>query len=69
MKNLTMISMIVFISLFCIQSNAQTIGLKAGLNLANMLEKDDDDTYSNDFSMNPGFHLGVTVDIPLNDFL
>ena len=69
MKNLTKISMIVFVSLFCLQSNAQTFGLKAGLNLSNMLEKDDDDTYSNDYKMNPGFHIGATVDVPFNDFL
>jgi len=61
--------MIVFISLFCLQSNAQTFGLKAGLNLSNMLEKDDDDTYSNDYKMNPGFHIGATVDVPINAFL
>jgi len=35
-----------------------------------MLNKDDnDDNYSNKFSMNPGFHLGLTVDVPFNDFL
>ena len=69
MKNFTKYSLIVFISLFCLQSNAQTFGLKGGLNLANMLEKDDDDTYSNDYKMNPGFHIGATVDLPFNDFL
>lgn len=61
--------MILLISLFCIQANAQTFGLKAGLNLSNMLEKDDDDTYSNDYKMNPGFHIGGIVDIPINDVL
>ena len=69
MKNLTKVLMILFLALFCYQTNAQTFGIKGGLNLANMLEKDDDDTYSNDYSMNPGFHLGLTVDVPLNDFL
>ena len=61
--------MIVFISLFCMQSNAQTFGLKGGLNLSNMLDMDDDDTYSNDYKMKPGFHFGVTMDLPFNDFL
>jgi len=69
MKNLTKVLMILFVVLFCYQTNAQTFGIKGGLNLANMLEKDDDDTYSNDYSMNPGFHLGFTVDVPFNDFL
>jgi hypothetical protein len=69
MKNCTKFSMILLISLFCIQTNAQTFGLKAGLNLSNMLEKDDDDTYSNDYKMNPGFHIGGTVDVPISDIL
>jgi hypothetical protein len=69
MKNLPKVLMVVFITLFCYQTNAQTFGIKGGLNLANLLEKDDDATYSNDYSMNPGFHLGLTVDVPLNDFL
>ena len=69
MKSLTKVLMIFLISLVCYQTNAQTFGIKGGLNLANMLEKDDDETYSNDYSMNPGFHIGLTVDVPFNDFL
>lgn len=69
MKNLTKVLLIFFLSIFYYQINAQTFGIKGGLNLANMLDKDDDETYSNDYSMNPGFHLGLTVDIPFNDFL
>lgn len=42
-------------------------GVKAGLNLANMLEKDDDDTYSDDYSMKIGFHLGGTAEIPISE--
>ena len=59
--------MIIFISLFCLQANAQTFGLKAGLNLSNMIFKDDDENY--DLTMNPGFHIGAIVDMPFNDFL
>jgi opacity protein-like surface antigen len=69
MKNLTKISIIVLISLFSLNGNAQTFGLKAGLSLSNMLDKDDDETYSKDYKMNPGFHLGATVEVPLNEFL
>ncbi len=69
MKIFTKISMIAVISLFCLQSNAQIFGLKAGLNLSNMLEKDDDNTYNSYYKMNPGFHIGATVDVPFNDFL
>jgi len=42
-------------------------GIKAGLNLANMLEKDDDDTYSDDYLMKIGFHLGGTAEIPISE--
>lgn len=69
MKILTKVLAILLISFLCYHSNAQTVGIKGGLNLANMLEKDDDATYSNDYSMNPGFHLGVTLDVPFNNFL
>jgi hypothetical protein len=30
-----------------------------------MLMKDDEDTYSDDFKMNPGFHIGATAEFPL----
>ncbi len=69
MKNLTNLLTILFLAFFCFQANAQTFGVKAGLNLANMLSKDDDDTYSDDFKMNPGFHLGLAADFPITDFL
>lgn len=67
MKNLTRVLVLLFVTLFCYQANAQTFGVRGGLNLANMLEEDDEDTYSNDYSMNPGFHLGLTVDMPINE--
>ena len=37
----------------------------AGLNLSNMLMKDDHYTSSDHFKMNPGFHLGATAEIPI----
>lgn len=69
MRKMTKYSLIVFISFFCLQSNAQTFGIKGGLNLANLLEKDDDDTYSGNYKMKPGFHIGATIELPINDFL
>ena len=69
MKIFTKISMIALISLFCLQSNAQTFGLKAGLNLSNILDKDNDGTYNNNLNMNPGFHVEAIVDMPFNKFL
>ena len=69
MKNYSKILMFLLISLLSIKANAQTFGVKGGLNLSNMLEKDDDDTYSDDYKMNPGFHIAGTVDIPISTVL
>jgi hypothetical protein len=46
---------------------AQNFVLKGGLNLSNMLLKDDSETYSNDFEMNPGFHVGAMAEFPLSE--
>ena len=48
-------------------SFAQTFTVKGGLNLSSMSIKDDDETYSDNFEMKPGFHLGGLVGIPIND--
>lgn len=61
--------MIFSISIICFQANAQTLGIKGGFNLANMHEKDDDETYSDDYTMNPGFHAGLFAEFPINEFL
>ncbi len=42
---------------------AQSVALKGGLNLSTMLIKDNDDTYSDDFKLIPGFLVGATVDV------
>jgi hypothetical protein len=44
---------------------AQTIGVKAGLNLSNMMMKMGDETLSEEYKMIPGFHAGVIADIPV----
>lgn len=52
-----------------VQSFAQVkFGVKAGLNLSNMTEKDDVHTYSNNYKMKTGFHLGVTAEFPISEF-
>lgn len=43
---------------------AQTFGIKGGLNLSTVLIKNDDETLSDDFKMNPGFHIGATAEFP-----
>jgi hypothetical protein len=61
--------MIFLFPFFCFQTNAQTFGIKGGINLANMLVKDDNKNYGNDYSLRPGFNVGVNVNAPFNDFL
>ncbi len=48
-------------------SFAQEYGVKAGLNSANMLMQDDDDTFSDDLDMKIGFHIGATAEFPINE--
>jgi hypothetical protein len=48
---------------------AQSVGVKGGLNFANVLSKDDKETYSKDFKSLLGFHAGLTVDFPLSDMV
>ena len=69
MKNLSRVLVISFMTLFLYQANAQTFEIKGGLNLANVLDKENEVNYSADYSLNPGFHFGLTVDLPLNDYL
>ena len=65
MKNLTKCFLVILISVISFQINAQTTTrLKGGLNLATQSTE-----VGGDFKMNPGFHAGFAVDIPLADFL
>ncbi len=67
MNNLIKLSIVVLLLSIGSDSFAQTFGIKAGLNLSNSRIKDDDDTLSDDFIMNPGFHIGPTVEFPINE--
>ena len=69
MKKATTFLLITVLSLSCFHSYAQTFGLKGGLNLANIMAKDDDETYSDDYKMNIGFHFGPTVEVPIDDIM
>ena len=48
-----------------VAANAQDVrlGVKAGLNLPNIIKGDGDNNFST--KVNPGFNAGLTVDIPL----
>lgn len=66
MKNLIKLFLVVIaITMATDALFAQNFGIKTGLNLSNMVVKDNYETYSDDFKMNPGFHLGATVEFPL----
>jgi len=67
MKNLIKLSLVAVLGMLCMQSNAQ-IGVKGGFNLSNLLEKDDDATYSEDYKWLPGFHAGVTLGLPFSEY-
>ena len=63
MKNLTKLIIIIAILGLSSQSHAQYIALKGGLNLSNMLDKDNDKTYSSDYSNRAGYHVGLIAGI------
>ncbi|MDD4373672.1 MAG: porin family protein [Bacteroidales bacterium] len=69
MKNLIKLLILVFAFSAATETFAQTFGVKAGLNLSNMLVKNDDHTFSDDYKMKPGFHVGVTAEFPFSDMV
>ena len=48
-------------------SFGQSFRVKAGLNLSNVLVKDDQEVYSDKATMKPGFHVGASYELPIND--
>ena len=67
MKNLIKICIFALLLTSGTESFAQIFGLRAGLNLSNLLIKDDEDIYSENFKMNPGFHFGPTIEVPFSE--
>ena len=68
MKKVTFCFAFIFFVLYAFQASAQfTFGIKAGLNLANMIDKDDSQTYSTDYKTKTGFHIGVTGEYAISD--
>jgi hypothetical protein len=66
MKNYLKLFAAILLIAFTTQSYAQSFGVKAGLNLSNMVIKNDDDSMD-DIKMNLGFNLGVTAEFPITD--
>lgn len=60
-----------FVLFFVLSMNtmsvAQTLGVRAGLNLSSVLVKDGGITYSDDYELLIGFHIGTAIEFPIND--
>jgi len=69
MVKLVKLFIVVFAITISTESFAQIFRVKAGVNFANMVVKDDDDNYSEDFKMKPGFHFGASAEIPIGELL
>jgi len=67
MKNLMKLLVLVIVFAMATETFAQKFWVKGGMNLSNILEKDNDDTYSDDYKMKPGFHVGATAEFPINE--
>jgi hypothetical protein len=69
MKNSIKLILIVVVLTMTTESFAQKFGIKAGLNLSNVLIKDNYDTYSDNLKMHPGFHIGATAEFPFSEMM
>lgn len=68
MKKLISLFFLILLLFVTTQSFAQIkFGAKAGLNLSNMLSKDNTTTYSKDYKMKSGFHIGAIAEYPLSE--
>jgi len=66
MKTLNLLPFLLFTLLLAHQSNAQSFIVKGGFNLSKIYVADEDDSYSDEYDMKPGFHIGGAVEIPIN---
>lgn len=65
MKTIRTLFLVSLIAAFALESSAQTFIIKGGLNLANMLAKDDEGEF--DTKTVPGINLGVSAEIPITE--
>jgi hypothetical protein len=57
---------VIFMVLLCQNLFGQTFGVRGGFNLSNLLNKDNDYKYSEEYKLNPGFNVGVTMEMPVS---
>lgn len=67
MKKIFTYSVALFAITSSLTASAQSFGVKCGMNLSNIVEKDDDETYSGDYKLKPGIHIGGTAEFEIND--
>jgi len=67
MKNRIKLFLVGVLTILVTASYAQNYIIKGGLNLSNMVFKDDERTYSQDLKMNTGFNVGATIELPVDD--
>lgn len=69
MKNLIKLLVVAIVLTMTTEIFAQNFGVKGGLNLSNMLVKDDNKTYSDNYRIKAGFNIGATAEFPLAEML
>lgn len=69
MKATNLFSITLCILLICNSASAQITGVRGGINIANLLDKDNDYVYSDEYSSRIGINLGLTLAIPISDNL
>lgn len=69
MKKLSKVLFVLLLVVISAQTYAQKFGIQGGLNLSNQVWKDDDDTYSDEFKMLPGFNAGITLEMGFSDLI
>jgi hypothetical protein len=69
MKKFNLLLFLVFTLFLAYHTTAQSFVVKGGFNLNKIYVADEDDTYSDEYDMKPGFHFGAAVEIPINSNL
>jgi len=69
MKKVNLVIVIILSFILSINAFSQnlSIGAKGGLNLSNMIVKNDDETMSDDFKMLAGFHVYPFIEYSFSD--
>lgn len=69
MKKISSVLIVCFLFALSVQTFGQRIGFQAGVNIAKMSMKDDEDNYTDLVDPIMGFNAGVNFEIPFGDLL